>query len=157
MEKILLKISLQIRAFQVILRALKFFSQILDLDFLGLGLGLDLHHGPLSAYDLPGCQKWSFEAAWAISYWPGPRRQATHPPETKSHPETKSQMRITFHGNLYGKIFLLQILAFQAILSTSIFFYFDFDLDLGLGLDPGLDCELHEVPPATYDPPGCQK
>ena len=70
---------MQISAFHAILSTL-FFSQNFDLHF-----DLDLHHGldpgldcevpevPPTACDPPGCQKWPFEAAWAISFWPGPR------------------------------------------------------------------------------------
>ena len=64
--------------FQAILR-ISIFFQIFYLDFFGLGF--DLHRGlgellevPPAACDPPGCQKWPFEAAWAISFWPGPRQ-----------------------------------------------------------------------------------
>ena len=72
------KILLHICLFQAILR-ISIFFQIFYLDFFGLGL--DLHRGlgellevPPAACDPPGCQKWPFEAAWAISFWPGPRQ-----------------------------------------------------------------------------------
>ena len=59
-------------------------------------------------------------------------------------------MLITFHSSLYGKKFLLQILAFRAILSTSIFFKI-LRLTLALDLTPALSVKSMRspLPPVT--------
>ena len=91
-------------------------------------------------------QKWLFEAAWAISFWPGPRPKWKHPGQDMLD-------QVLAYTDLYGEIFIAE----SCVSSHSKHYIFWPWFFLGLGLALDLHCslgELSEIPPTASDPPG---